>query len=129
MISDRGENVNCLATSSPRRIAGPRQSEFTVPAGRIIGVEEELREEVIPGCPDLLARIDLLVEDSDELVVADLKTARGRWSQGAGRRFGRTTPSVWRLGRAAVSRQASEAAVPGHHEDQAAGDHCSHGRI
>jgi CRISPR/Cas system-associated exonuclease Cas4 (RecB family) len=35
----------------------------------------------MPGVPDLWARVDLLVDSGDELVVTDLKTARSRWSQ------------------------------------------------
>ena len=48
----------------------------------VIGIEEELRGELIPGVPDLLARIDLLTTTSDALVITDFKTARSRWSQG-----------------------------------------------
>jgi putative RecB family exonuclease len=44
-------------------------------------VEEELRGPVIPGCPDILGRVDLIVEMDDALVIADWKTARSRWSQ------------------------------------------------
>jgi len=59
-----------------------QQSDVARPKGAILGVEEELRGAVIEGCPDLLARIDLLVDDGESLVVTDLKTARSRWSQG-----------------------------------------------
>ena len=48
----------------------------------VIGIEQELRGELIPGVPDLLARIDLLTTTSDALVITDFKTARSRWSQG-----------------------------------------------
>jgi len=39
----------------------------------VIGIEEELRGELIPGVPDLLARIDLLTTTSDALVITDFK--------------------------------------------------------
>ena len=55
-------------------------SEVAQPAGRIIGVEEELRGAIVPGCPDVLGRIDLLVETTDALVLTDFKTSRSRWS-------------------------------------------------
>lgn len=48
--------------------------------GRILGIEEELRGAPIPECPDILARIDLLVEEADAVVVTDFKTSRARWS-------------------------------------------------
>jgi putative RecB family exonuclease len=49
--------------------------------GRVLGVEEEVRGMLVEGVPDLYGRIDLLTEDSDSLVVTDIKTSRGRWSQ------------------------------------------------
>ena len=52
-----------------------------MPHGHIIGVEEELRGNVLPGCPDLLARLDLIMETDDDVVITDLKTSRSRWSQ------------------------------------------------
>ena len=48
--------------------------------GRVLGVEEEIRGMLVEGVPDLYGRVDLLTEDSDSLVVTDIKTSRGRWS-------------------------------------------------
>jgi putative RecB family exonuclease len=48
--------------------------------GRVLGVEKEVRGELIPGVPDLYGRVDLLTEDSDSLVITDIKTSRGKWS-------------------------------------------------
>ena len=50
--------------------------------GRVLGVEEEIRGMLIEGTPDLYGRVDLLTEDSDALVVTDIKTSRGKWSSG-----------------------------------------------
>ena len=36
---------------------------------------------MVAGCPDLLGRVDLIVDTGSELVIADWKTARSRWSQ------------------------------------------------
>jgi putative RecB family exonuclease len=49
--------------------------------GRVLGVEEEIRGMLVQGVPDLYGRIDLLTEDSDSLVITDIKTSRGKWSQ------------------------------------------------
>ena len=49
-------------------------------SGRVLGVEEEIRGMLVEGVPDLFGRVDLLTEDSDSLVVTDIKTSRGRWS-------------------------------------------------
>jgi putative RecB family exonuclease len=47
--------------------------------GRVLGVEEEIRGMLVEGTPDLYGRVDLLTEDSDSLVVTDVKTSRGKW--------------------------------------------------
>ena len=49
--------------------------------GRVLGVEEEIRGMLVEGVPDLYGRVDLLTEDADRLVVTDIKTSRGKWSQ------------------------------------------------
>jgi putative RecB family exonuclease len=49
--------------------------------GRVLGVEEEIRGMLVERVPDLYGRVDLLTEDSDSLVVTDIKTSRGKWSQ------------------------------------------------
>jgi putative RecB family exonuclease len=48
--------------------------------GRVLGVEEEIRGTLIAGVPDLYGRVDLLTEDTDSLVITDIKTSRSRWS-------------------------------------------------
>ncbi len=35
---------------------------------------------LVEGVPDLYGRVDLLTEDSDSLVITDIKTSRGKWS-------------------------------------------------
>ena len=55
-------------------------SELSRPVGSIVGIEEEIRAPVIADCPDLLARLDLMIESEDALVVTDFKTSRSRWS-------------------------------------------------
>ncbi len=57
-----------------------RQHDLAQPPGRILAVEEELRGTLVPGVPDLLGRVDLIAETSDELVISDWKTSRSRWS-------------------------------------------------
>ena len=49
-------------------------------SGRVLGVEEEVRGLLVEGVPDLYGRVDLLTEDSDSLLIKDIKTSRGRWS-------------------------------------------------
>lgn len=55
-------------------------SDLAIPQGRILAVEEELRGELVPGIPDLLARVDLIVDAPDALVISDWKTSRSRWT-------------------------------------------------
>ena len=77
----KNDDVNTLGQLAKRTLTAFQASDFSRPAGDIIGIEEELRGELVPGCPDLLARVDLIVDEGDALVVTDLKTARSRWSQ------------------------------------------------
>jgi len=49
--------------------------------GRVLGVEEEIRGMVVEGVPDLYGRVDLLTEDSESLVITDIKTSRGKWGE------------------------------------------------
>jgi CRISPR/Cas system-associated exonuclease Cas4 (RecB family) len=76
----RGEDVNTVAKMADRILRQFRKSDLVEPRGRIIGVEETLRGELISGVPDLLARIDLIVESDDALTITDLKTSRSRWN-------------------------------------------------
>ncbi len=57
-----------------------QSSDLAEPKSTIIGIEGELQGELVPGVPDPLARVDLLVDAGDCLVMTDLKTARSRWS-------------------------------------------------
>jgi hypothetical protein len=47
----------------------------------ISGIKEGLTGELTPGVPDLLARVDLLVDEGDALTLVDVKTARSKWTQ------------------------------------------------
>ena len=76
----RDEDPAAIGSLAQRVLTAFRESELARPAGAVIAVEEELREALVPGCPDLLARIDLAVETDTELVVTDFKTSRSRWS-------------------------------------------------
>lgn len=77
----KDESRERLGELAGRMLEAFQASSLAVPEGRIIGVEEELREPLLSGCPDVLGRIDLLIETTDELIVTDLKTARSPWSR------------------------------------------------
>ena len=77
---NKGDDFNTLGRLADRMLRAFQASDFAKPNGTIIGVEEEFRGEIVPGCPDLLARVDLVIDRGDELAIVDLKTARSRWS-------------------------------------------------
>jgi putative RecB family exonuclease len=77
----KGEDHNSLSALADRMLTAFRENPASASNDTVIGIEEELRGELIPGVPDLLARIDLLTTTSDALVITDFKTARSRWSQ------------------------------------------------
>lgn len=76
------EDLISLNALAQRMLQAFVDSDLACPAGAILGIEEELRSPVIAECPDLLARLDLLVESDEALIVTDFKTARSRWSAG-----------------------------------------------
>jgi RecB family exonuclease len=75
----KGEDINTVGQLADRMFAAFQKSAFARPNGTTIGIEEELRGELIPGLPDLLARVDLLVDTGDALELTDFKTSRARW--------------------------------------------------
>ncbi len=76
----KGEDRSHHEGVAKRMLTTLQESDLSTPTGIILGVEEELRGHVIEGCPDLLARIDLVIETDNAVVVTDLKTSRSRWS-------------------------------------------------
>lgn len=77
----KAEGRDELANLAQRMLAPFQSSELAHPEGIILGVEEELRGPIVPGCPEILGRLDLIVETTEAVVVVDLKTARSRWSR------------------------------------------------
>jgi len=76
----KDESRDCLGELAKKVLSAFQSSPLAMPTGRIVGVEEELREPLLSGCPDVLGRLDLIVETIDELIVTDWKTSRSRWS-------------------------------------------------
>ena len=75
--TDTRDSLGHLAA---RVLTAFRDSEVAQPQGHILGVEEELRGQVLDGSPDLLARLDLLMTTESELTVTDFKTSKSAWS-------------------------------------------------
>ena len=75
------ETADSLHQLADRMLKAFLASDLTKQEGRIIGVEEELRGELSPELPDLLGRIDLLLETDDAVVVQDFKTSRSAWNE------------------------------------------------
>ena len=81
ILFGKGDDRTSLDALARRMLAAFQASELADPPGTILGIEEELRGALIPGVPDLLARVDLLVDRGDSLTLTDFKTARSRWSE------------------------------------------------
>ena len=77
----KGESARSLQAMASRVLAAFTGSPQALPGGEILGVEEELRRPILPGLPDLLARLDLIVRTDSALVIRDFKTARSRWTE------------------------------------------------
>ena len=77
---NKGEDRESSGLLGERILSAFQQSEVARPSGQILAVEEELRGQVVPGCPDILGRVDLIVDAGDALIVSDWKTSRSRWT-------------------------------------------------
>jgi putative RecB family exonuclease len=76
----KDETREGLRAMAQRMLEAFSASCFSRPSGRILAVEQPLRGMIVTGVPDLLGRIDLILERPAELVVLDWKTARAKWS-------------------------------------------------
>ncbi len=76
------ETRQSLHELAKRMLTTFQASELATPKSKIWGIEEEMRGKVIEGCPDLLARVDLILATEKELQIIDLKTSRSRWKSG-----------------------------------------------
>ena len=77
----KGEDLDTVGHLAERMLRAFQASAFAHPKGTILAVEEEVRGPLLPGLPELLARVDLLVETKDVLLLSDFKTARTQWSR------------------------------------------------
>ena len=75
------ETADSLHQLADRILKAFLASDLTKQDGKIIGIEEELRGELSPELPDLLGRVDLLLETDDAVVVQDFKTSRSAWNE------------------------------------------------
>jgi CRISPR/Cas system-associated exonuclease Cas4 (RecB family) len=83
-------------------------SPLANPKGAILGVEEELRVQLDPDLPDLLARVDLVTRTDGALHVVDFKTSRSKWTQ----QKAEESAEQLLLYRAAVSGMSEHLGVP-----------------
>ncbi len=75
-----GESRDEIGRMAERLLTEFLKSDFSRPQGEIIGIEEELRGQVVSGCPELLARVDLIVDTGSEIIISDFKTSRCAWN-------------------------------------------------
>jgi CRISPR/Cas system-associated exonuclease Cas4 (RecB family) len=75
------QTVETLNELADRMIGSFLASPLASPKGTILGIEEELRVQLDPGLPDLLAKVDLVTKTDSALHVTDFKTSRSRWNE------------------------------------------------
>jgi putative RecB family exonuclease len=80
ILFNKGEDMSSIGHLADRMLRGFQRSQLAYPQGNILAVEEEFRGTLIPGLPEMLARIDLVIETEDAIDVIDFKTARSPWS-------------------------------------------------
>jgi CRISPR/Cas system-associated exonuclease Cas4 (RecB family) len=77
----KDERADSFDELAKRMLKAFSDSDWARPAGKILAVEETLRGRLIPGLPDLLGRVDLILETPSELVIHDWKSARSKYTQ------------------------------------------------
>lgn len=80
IVHPKTDTRDSLGQLADRMLTAFRDSDLARPTGRILGVEEELRGQLLPGVPDLVARLDLLVESAEDIIITDFKTSRSAWT-------------------------------------------------
>ncbi len=76
----RSETIEGLRELAGRMLRTFLGSEFANPTAELIGVEEQLSGSIVPGCPTILGRADLITRDeSGVLRITDFKTSRTAW--------------------------------------------------
>ena len=78
---NKDQTDDSLHALADRIIASFLASPLANPKGQILGVEEELRIQLDPELPDLLARVDLVTKTDGALHVVDFKTSRSKWTE------------------------------------------------
>ncbi len=76
----KNEDITKIANMAQRMLAAFITSDAAHPAGQVVGIEEELRASLLIDAPDVLGRLDLVLETTDEFIVIDFKTAKSKWS-------------------------------------------------
>ena len=121
VVFNKNDDMQTLEDLAKRMLTAFQASDLARPAGRILAIEEQLAGELVPGCPDLLARLDLVVDTGDALVITDFKTSRSPWSQNQVQDSSRAAPAVSRNGQAARGRPPGTARLHGDHEGEKTG--------
>lgn len=76
-----GWDANCLEQLAEAMLTAFLDSELAGPQGDVIAVEETLTETLCADLPDILCRVDQIVQVGKTLILRDFKTARNRWSE------------------------------------------------
>ena len=77
----KSESAESLRDLAQRMLAAFQASEVSKLDTTVLAIEEEFRAPVVPGCPDLLGRVDLVGFDRNVLRIIDFKTSRSKWNE------------------------------------------------
>lgn len=77
----KNESAESLRDLAQRMLAAFQASGVSRLDTTLLAIEEEFRAPVIPGCPDLLGRVDLVSLERDALRIVDFKTSRSKWNE------------------------------------------------
>ncbi|HET6248074.1 MAG TPA: PD-(D/E)XK nuclease family protein [Tepidisphaeraceae bacterium] len=78
---NKTQDADALHNLAGRMITAFLASSLANPKGVIVGIEEELRVELSPELPDVLAKVDLVTQTEGWLHVVDFKTSKSSWTE------------------------------------------------
>jgi putative RecB family exonuclease len=78
---NKNEDESTLDALAQRMIGAFLASSLASPKGTLVGIEETMSIVLRPDLPDLLAKVDLMVQTESSLFIADFKTSRSKWTE------------------------------------------------
>ena len=106
---NKSETEEGLHEMAGRMLQAFLESPASQPAGEVVAVEEMIRATLDPALPDIVSRVDVVVQCGTGLQVNDFKTSRSKWTEAKAMENGEQLQLYRRLARPMADHGAIEA--------------------